>query len=68
MTWCRDFANGYLIAEIFSQYYPGDINVHRYTNGQSLDSKLDNWSQLDRFFHKKGISISREAIDAVINW
>lgn len=42
----RDLTNGYLIAEIFSWYFPQDIQMHSYNNGTSLDSKLKNWSLL----------------------
>lgn len=62
-----DFANGYLIAEIFSCYYPGEFNVNLFSNGLSLESKLDNWGRLEKFFKKKGMRIPRAAIDAVIN-
>ena len=42
----RDLTNGYLVAEIFSWYFPQDIQMHSYNNGTSLDSKLKNWSLL----------------------
>ena len=49
---CRDLTNGYLVAEIFSWYYPQEVQMHMYNNGTSLDSKLRNWSLL------KNVSIS----------
>ncbi|CAK8683674.1 unnamed protein product [Clavelina lepadiformis] len=63
----RDFANGFLIAEIFSWYYPKDIQMHSYDNGISLPTKLGNWSQLERFFVKKKLHIPKEMIDGTIH-
>ena len=63
----RDFSNGYLIAEIFSWYYPNEIVLHSYNNGTSLESKLGNWSQLERFFLKKKLVIPKELIEGTIH-
>ncbi|XP_046853393.1 spermatogenesis-associated protein 4-like [Xenia sp. Carnegie-2017] len=63
----RDFSNGYLIAEIFSWYYPQEIAMHSYNNGASLEPKIGNWSQLRRFFQKHSCDISKELIDGVIH-
>lgn len=63
----RDFSNGFLIAEIFSWYYPQDIQMHSYDNGTSLPTKLGNWSQLERFFVKKKLIIPKEMIDGTIH-
>lgn len=63
----RDFSNGYLVAEIFSWYYPNEIVLHSYNNGTSLQSKLGNWSQLERFFLKKKLVIPKELIEGTIH-
>lgn len=44
----RDFSNGYLVAEIFSWYFPQEVTMHSYENGTSLKTKLGNWGQLQR--------------------
>jgi hypothetical protein len=44
----RDFSNGYLVAEIFSWYFPQDIQMHSFINGTSIESKMGNWQQLER--------------------
>ena len=36
------------MAEIFSWYYPQEIEMHSYDNGTSLPSRQGNWSQLQR--------------------
>ncbi|XP_078494778.1 spermatogenesis associated 4 isoform X1 [Ciona intestinalis] len=63
----RDLANGFLVAEIFSWYFPKDIQMHSYDNGTSLPTKLGNWSQLERFFTKKKLDIPKEMIDGTIH-
>jgi len=63
----RDFSNGYLIAEIFSWYHPQEIQMHSYANGISLQTKLGNWSQLERFFQQKEFDIPKEIIDGAIH-
>lgn len=44
----RDLCNGFLIAEIFSWYYPNDIRMFTFNTGQSLDSKMSNWALLKK--------------------
>ncbi|XP_066239678.1 spermatogenesis-associated protein 4 [Saccopteryx leptura] len=63
----RDFSNGFLIAEIFSVYYPWDLKISSFQNGTSLKSKLDNWSQLKKFLTKKKIKLPQELIYGTIH-
>ncbi|XP_077000722.1 spermatogenesis-associated protein 4 [Tamandua tetradactyla] len=63
----RDFSNGYLIAEIFSMYYPRDLKVSSFENGTSLKVKLDNWAQLEKFLSRKKIKLPKELIHGTIH-
>ncbi len=42
----RAFNNGFLIAEIFSRYFPADINMHSFEFQENYQMKKDNWDQL----------------------
>ena len=70
----RDFANGYLIAVIFSRYYPGELRPWSLYTGNSESLKENNWMVLEKcleylilVFTKHLIDIPREAIDAVMH-
>lgn len=63
----RDFANGFLVAEIFSRYFPQEIQMHSFDNGLGLPRKLGNWALLERFFERKRVPISRILIDNVLH-
>ena len=39
----RDVCNGYLIAEIFSRYYPNEIQIESFYTGTSTEQKANNW-------------------------
>ncbi|KAI8820115.1 uncharacterized protein EV422DRAFT_79612 [Fimicolochytrium jonesii] len=63
----RDFQNGYLVAEIFSRYFPGDdlLNVDLLYTGEGSVQKGKNWEQLEKFFKKHQIHIPPTAIHSV---
>ncbi|KAL6751901.1 hypothetical protein V8C86DRAFT_1794276 [Haematococcus lacustris] len=62
----REFANGFLVAEILSRYYPADIQMHSFENVASLQRKKQNWMLLEKFFKKKQIPVDTGQIDCVI--
>ncbi|XP_067884878.1 spermatogenesis-associated protein 4 [Heterodontus francisci] len=63
----KAFCNGYLVAEIFSWYYPQDVDISIYNNGVSFPSKLKNWSLLENFFFKKKLNIPKDLIYATMH-
>ncbi|XP_075411897.1 spermatogenesis-associated protein 4 [Tenrec ecaudatus] len=63
----RDFSNGFLIAEIFSVYFPWDLKLSFFENGTSLKVKLDNWAQLEKFLARKNLKLPKELIHGTIH-
>uniref|UniRef100_A0A5F8HKN2 Spermatogenesis-associated protein 4 n=1 Tax=Monodelphis domestica TaxID=13616 RepID=A0A5F8HKN2_MONDO len=63
----RDFSNGFLLAEIFSIYYPRDLKLAAFGNGTSIKTKLANWSQLESFFAKRHLKIPKELIHGTLH-
>jgi hypothetical protein len=62
----RDFANGFLVAEIMSRYYP-NFQMHSFDNGNELRRKMSNWEHLDRLFTKLGIPITKKNWEPVMH-
>jgi len=63
-----DLSNGYLVAEIFSWYYPQAIQMHNYyTNCTSLKTKQLNWDLLLTFFKRHSIDIPPEFSDGTMH-
>ncbi|XP_006834562.1 PREDICTED: spermatogenesis-associated protein 4 [Chrysochloris asiatica] len=63
----RDFSNGFLIAEIFTIYFPWDLKLSFFENGTSLKVKLDNWAQLEKFLARKKLKLPKELIHGTIH-
>ncbi|KAM6923419.1 spermatogenesis-associated protein 4 [Xenentodon cancila] len=64
----RDFSNGYLMAEIFSHYYPRDFSLHSYDKGVSLSAKLKNWSQIQQSLQKRRLHLTKDAVEGTIHF
>ncbi|KAJ3322175.1 spermatogenesis-associated protein 4 [Boothiomyces sp. JEL0866] len=75
----RDFANGYIVAVIFSHYYPGQLQPWTLYTGNSELQKQNNWvinselrwlypnvSNFNIVFAKNKINIPKLAIEAVM--
>ena len=64
----RNFANGFLIAEIFSRYDPKSIEMHSYDNGISAKARASNWELLERYFNNTPqIKFTRDECQRVRN-
>ncbi|XP_035506517.1 spermatogenesis-associated protein 4 isoform X2 [Scophthalmus maximus] len=63
----RDFSSGYLVAEIFSRYYPQDFPEHSYDKGTSLSAKQKNWSRMERSLQKQNLHLTKEAVDGTVH-
>ncbi|KAI8472558.1 MAG: hypothetical protein J3K34DRAFT_375963 [Monoraphidium minutum] len=62
----RDFANGFLFAEVLSRYYPSDIEMHSFENVTSTELKRANWMVLDKLFKKRAIPVEPRHVEAVM--
>eukprot|EP00466_Bigelowiella_natans_P016467 jgi/Bigna1/72274/fgenesh1_pg.19_\ len=65
----RDFANGFLVAEILSRFkeYTNEINMHSFDNGTAISRRKDNWQQLLKIFKKREIPILEDLAHAVLH-
>lgn len=58
--------NGFLIAEIFSRYHPGKIQMHSFDSSQNSSRKKNNWDLLELFFTKNSIGVEKKEYDRVL--
>ncbi|KAL4471200.1 hypothetical protein ABPG72_007567 [Tetrahymena utriculariae] len=63
----RDLANGFVIAEILSRYFPREVNIYTYDNGQRLERRRDNWEQISKLLLKKSFLIAPEDYEPIYN-
>uniref|UniRef100_A0A7S3VIG3 Calponin-homology (CH) domain-containing protein n=1 Tax=Dunaliella tertiolecta TaxID=3047 RepID=A0A7S3VIG3_DUNTE len=62
----RDVANGFLVAEILSRYFPQDINMHGFANATSSHYKRDNWNQVIKFCAKQAIPLPIDLVEQTL--
>ena len=63
----RDFATGFLVAEILSRY-DSSIHMHSYDNGVNIVKRKDNWRQLCKFFQRADIPYTDEEVGRIIHY
>ncbi|CAD7952429.1 unnamed protein product [Amoebophrya sp. A120] len=63
----RDFADGLLVAEVVSQYFPRLVELHNYSSAHSHAQKSYNWNTLNKkVLRKLGFQLHPGDIDDVI--
>lgn len=45
----RDLANGFLVAEVLSKYFPAEVAMHSFQNVTGSELKKASWKLLDKF-------------------
>ena len=63
----RDLANGFIIAEILSRYYPKEISTYSFDNGLKKDKRKDNWEQITKLLVKKDYAIQESDYEPIYN-
>lgn len=46
-----DLANGYIIAEMLSRYFPKEVDIYTYYNNLARDKRHNNWEQIQKGRH-----------------
>ena len=64
---CRDFSNGFLVAEVLSKYFPADISMHSFQNATSTAEKNLNWGLVAKFLATQGINLTDKTMNAVMS-
>jgi hypothetical protein len=63
----RDFSDGVLMAEIVNHYFPRIVELHNYSQANSVRQKLYNWNTLNtKVFKKIGYQISQKDVNNIV--
>lgn len=63
----RDFSDGVLMAEIVAHYFPRIVELHNYSQANSVRQKLYNWNTLNtKVFKKIGWQLSQKDVNDVV--
>ena len=64
----RDFSDGVLLAEVVAHYHPSLVELHNYSNANSLTQKMYNWDTLNfKVLKKLGIQLHRQDLENCCN-
>ncbi len=63
----RDFSNGFLVAEMFSRYYPREVALHSYSTNSCVAERKDNWNQLARLFARIGLDTNQDELNNIMH-
>jgi hypothetical protein len=64
----RDFADGVLVAEVVSHFYPKQVDLHNYPAASSVAQRKVNWQTLNRkVLIKIGVRISDDTVQQLMD-
>lgn len=64
----RDFSDGVLIAEVISLVAPSCVDIHNYTNANSVVQKMYNWNTLNaKVFKRLGMFLNLQDLEDCAN-
>lgn len=64
----RDFSDGVLLAEIIYQFFPKYVDLHNFSNCNTMKMKRNNWFLLNRkVFPKLKFNLTDDVIEALIS-
>ena len=56
----KDFCNGFLIAQIFSRYYPEHFPMHTIENGFSSSCRRNNWTLIKKYLELGFVNVNKK--------
>jgi len=62
----RDLANGFLVAEVVTRYFPTALDMHSFTNGLSMATRSNNWGQIVKFFLRRGTPLPDDLVEGTM--
>ena len=62
----RDLANGFVVAEIVSRYYPKEIDIQQFYNGLKIEKRIDNWQRVSKVLQKHGKKLSDKEFEPIV--
>ena len=59
----RDAANGFIVAEILSRYFPSEVQMHSISTSVSSKETKENWRLIKLICDKQGIELPSDLIE-----